>query len=221
MTRLAVPLVLATALIAGSACVSQSRYDAMKHERDVYAAQGETLTRETEVLTDETIALEEELAIREAQIRTLRDTQSGLEEELEALIVAGLVKIALMRDGLHVTLAEEVLFPTGSADLNEKGREVLGDLVDDLREFPYQIAVLGYTDSLPIGDALRARYPSNWELAAARAGSVVRLLERGGVPPEQLVLVSFGSNRPFAPNDTAAGRKENRRIELRLRPVRP
>ena len=217
--RLATSLLLVLTLGLSSACVSQARYDAMKRERDVYAAQGETLTRETEVLTDVAATLEEEISLQDEQIAVLEQTQKAIEEELETLIIAGLVKIALLRDGLHVMLAEEVLFPTGSARLNEAGRRLLGNLIDDLKEFPYQIAILGYTDSLPIGAGLQDRYPSNWELAGARAGSVVRLLEGGGVASNQLVLVSFGSNRPFAPNDTVEGRKQNRRIELRLRPV--
>lgn len=221
MARSATSLLVATILALTSACVSRAKYDAMKHERDVYAAQGETLTRETEEFADVAATLEDEIAIQDEEIRILRDTQAGLEVELKTLILAGLVKIALLRDGLHVMLAEEILFPTGSADLNAQGREVLGNLIDDLQEFPYQIAILGYTDSLPIGASLRGRYPSNWELAGARAGSVVRLFEHGGIRSEQLVLVSFGSNRPFAPNDTPEGRKQNRRIELRLRPVTP
>lgn len=217
--RLATSLLLVSTLGLTSACVTRARYDAMKRERDVYAAQGETLTRETEALTDVAATLEEEVSLRDEQITMLEDTQKGLEAELGTLIVAGLVKIALLRDGLHVMVSEEVLFPTGSARLNEAGRRVLGNMIDDLKEFPYQIAILGYTDSLPIGANLQQHYPSNWELAASRAGSVVRLLEGGGVASEQLVLVSFGSNRPFAPNDTVEGRKQNRRIELRLRPV--
>jgi chemotaxis protein MotB len=221
MKRLALPLLLVAALGLTSGCVSRSKYEAMKHERDVYAAQGETLTRESQELTEVASELEEEVAIRDEQIRIMQDTQADLEKELHSLIVAGLVKIALLRDGLHVVLSEEVLFPSGSADLNPKGREVLVGLVDELREFPYQIGVVGYTDDQPIGAALQTRYPSNWELAAARAGAVVRLLEHGGVPSQSLVLVSFGPNRPYAPNDSPEGRKENRRIELRLRPVTP
>ncbi|MBW2279501.1 MAG: OmpA family protein [Deltaproteobacteria bacterium] len=217
--RLATSLLLVASVGLTSGCVTRAKYDAMKRERDVYAAQGETLTRETEELADVAATLEEEVALRDEQITILADTQQGLEAELETLIVAGLVKIALLRDGLHVMLSEEVLFSTGSSQLNEGGRRILGNMIDDLREFPYQIAILGYTDALPIGASLRDRYPSNWELAASRAGSVVRLLEGGGIASEQLVLVSFGSNRPFAPNDTVQGRRQNRRIELRLRPV--
>jgi chemotaxis protein MotB len=77
---------------------------------------------------------------------------------------------------------------------------------------PNTIEVLGYTDDVPIG----RRYPSNWELAAARASSVVRLLAEVGVDPTKLRVVSRGEFAPVAPNDTAEGRALNRRIEIRL-----
>jgi chemotaxis protein MotB len=124
-----------------------------------------------------------------------------------------------MRDGLHVVLSHEILFPTGAAELTEQGRDVLNSVADDFQDFPYQIAVLGHTDNVPVGRKLAQRFPSNWELAAARSASVVRLLEDSGIPPDQLAVVSFGANRPFASNETPEGRAHNRRIEIRLRPV--
>ncbi len=203
----------------GAGCVSKSRYEAMKRERDIYAAHYATLTEESLALADVAVSLGEELAIRDEEVAKLRQTQAQMERELEALVAAGLIKIKLMRDGLHVVLAEEILFGSGSAEINEQGREVLANMVDELVEFPYQIGVLGYTDNVPVGSQLAQRYPSNWELAAARSASVVRLLEGAGVPGEQLVVVSFGPHRPFASNETAEGRSHNRRIEIRLRPA--
>jgi chemotaxis protein MotB len=64
----------------------------------------------------------------------------------------------------------------------------------------------------------RGRYPTNWELAAARATGVVRWLEKQGVNPTRLTGVSFGEHHPVAPNDTPEGRAQNRRIEVRLLP---
>lgn len=216
------PRILAVALtlvaLTGG-CVTKGRYEAMKRERDVYAAQYATLTAESLALADVAIAQSEELAIREQEIANLQRTQAQMERELEALVAAGLIRIKLMRDGLHVVLAEEILFASGSAEINAQGREVLANMVDELIEFPYQIGVLGYTDNVPVGSRLAQRYPSNWELAAARAASVVRLLEGAGVPGEQLAVVSFGPHRPFASNETAEGRGQNRRIEIRLRPA--
>ena len=80
------------------------------------------------------------------------------------------------------------------------------------------VDVNGHTDGIPIRGALAARYPSNWELAGARASSVVRLLEKAGVPSDRLAAISRGSTEPVASNDHEAGRAKNRRIEIRLRP---
>jgi chemotaxis protein MotB len=213
-----VAVAVALTVLTGG-CVSKRKYDAMKRERDVYASHYATLTEESLALADVALTLGEELTIREQEVAQLRQTQAQIEHELEALVAAGLIRIKLLRDGLHVVLAEEVLFGSGSAELNERGREVLANMVDELTEFPYQIGVLGYTDSIPVGSRLAERYPSNWELAGARAASVARLLEGAGVPGEQLAVVSFGPNRPFASNETPEGRAQNRRIELRLRPA--
>lgn len=207
------------AVVLSSGCVSKGRYEAMKRERDIYASQYATLTAESLALAEVAIAQGEELAIRDQQLENLRQTQGQMEREFETLVAAGLIRMKLLRDGLHVVLSEEVLFASGSAELSEQGRELLANMVDELVEFPYQIGVLGYTDSVPVGPRLAQRFPSNWELAGARAASVVRLLEGAGVPGDQLVAVSFGPNRPFAPNDSAEGRAQNRRIEIRLRPA--
>jgi chemotaxis protein MotB len=209
---------IALILVTGG-CVSKGKYEAMRRERDVYAAQYATLTAESLAIADVAVVVGEELAIRDQELAKLKQTQAQMELELEALIAAGLIRIKLLRDGLHVVLAEEVLFGSGSAEINAQGREVLANMVDELIEFPYQIGVLGYTDSVPVGSKLAQRYPSNWELAGARAASVVRLLEGAGVPGDQLVVVSFGPNRPFASNETSEGRAQNRRIEIRLRPA--
>jgi chemotaxis protein MotB len=76
--------------------------------------------------------------------------------------------------------------------------------------------VQGHTDNVPIHSE---RYPTNWELAGARASRVVRLLEENGVDPGRLWAVSHGEYAPVAPNDSNAGRAKNRRIEITLKPV--
>ena len=113
----------------------------------------------------------------------------------------------------------EVLFGSGSTTLTDSGREMLLKVGAKLKDTSYQTVVAGFTDDVPIGGALAQKYPSNWELAGARAARVVRLLEAGGVPNERLVSVSFGENQPVASNDSEEGRAQNRRIEIRLRPV--
>jgi hypothetical protein len=112
---------IALILVTGG-CVSKGKYEAMRRERDVYAAQYATLTAESLAIADVAVVVGEELAIRDQELAKLKQTQAQMELELEALIAAGLIRIKLLRDGLHVVLAEEVLFGSGSAEINEAAR---------------------------------------------------------------------------------------------------
>jgi chemotaxis protein MotB len=80
------------------------------------------------------------------------------------------------------------------------------------------IMVEGHTDDVPIGPKLRDRFPSNWELSAARAATVVRYLQEKGVAPKYLGAAGFSEYRALAPNDSAANRQRNRRIDVVLTP---
>lgn len=82
-----------------------------------------------------------------------------------------------------------------------------------------KIQVSGHTDDQPISERLRDRYPTNWELASARAMNVVRFLEeKAGVPGRRLVAAAYGPHEPISSNRTAKGRARNRRIEIVLTP---
>ncbi len=219
-------LVALLAIAPLTGCVTQSKYDLMLAERDELAASNEILRQQSGQLTSQSqrlasvaAGLSQELALRDQEVEQLRREQEELMEELEVWVVAGLIKMELLKDGLHLVLSEEILFPTASDELNDTGREVLTKLVEELEQLPYQIAVIGYTDNVPVGPRLAARYPSNWELAGARAASVVRLFQGAGIPAQQLLVISRGESLPIASNDTPEGRAENRRIEIRLRPV--
>ena len=102
------------------------------------------------------------------------------------------------------------------------GQEVLLKLADSFRNSENQnIAVEGHTDDVQIGSALLERFPTNWELSTARATAVVRFLqEKGNITPERLTACGFSYYRPVATNDTPEGRKQNRRIEIILIPIR-
>jgi len=129
------------------------------------------------------------------------------------------ITIKQMQSGVILNLPEAVLFDSGSAQVKKTGTKVLNKVAKELQDVPYQTIVGGFTDNVPVSKKLAQQFPSNWDLAAARATSVVRLLEENGVPQERLVAVSLGENQPIASNDTPQGRAQNRRIEIRLRPV--
>jgi chemotaxis protein MotB len=159
---------------------------------------------------------EAELATRTQEVDQLRGTYEGLVSDLESEVAAGQIAIQQLRDGLRLDLQEDVLFASGSADVNQRGRSVLGKVAERVKEVPHRVEVGGHTDDVPIRTP---RFASNWELASARATGVVRILAGGGIEPARLSAVSFGEFAPVAGNDTPQGRARNRRIEITLKPV--
>ena len=155
-------------------------------------------------------------------IRQLHSTKVKIETSLREQIEAQEIKLEEIEGKLKVTLVDKILFDTGKVDVSEKGKKVLLDLADSLRENRNQnIVVEGHTDDVPIGLGLVERYPTNWELSAARAIGVVRFLqEKGELEPERLSAAGYSYFRPLASNDTAEGRRKNRRIEITLMPRR-
>ena len=123
--------------------------------------------------------------------------------------------------GDRFVLPAEVLFPSGSADLGPEGRERIGRLSAALRRIAAEIPpdvdwvlrVDGHTDANPIATD---RFPSNWELSAARAISVARALEAAGIPPTRLAATGFAEHRPIAPGADPVSLARNRRIEFKL-----
>ena len=159
------------------------------------------------------------LAERTVEVDELRSTYDGLVSDLQTEVASGRVQIEQLRDGLHVKLAQEILFPSGSAELSREGQRVLEKVASRLVEVAHQIEVAGHTDNVQISGSLAQRFPSNWELAGARAAVVVRLLAKQGVPAERLVAASFADTKPVESNKTAEGRARNRRIDIRLVPI--
>jgi len=172
-------------------------------------------------LSENLQAREAELAARRAEVEQLRGTYEGLVADLESEVATGQIEIQQLRDGLQLNLTQDVLFASGSAELNDAGRAVLRKVAQRLNEVPHRVEVRGHTDSIPIRGALAAKFPSNWELAGARASGVVRFLVERKVDPKRLVSVSHGEYEPIAPNDTPEGRQKNRRIAITLEPSRP
>lgn len=120
--------------------------------------------------------------------------------------------VTLRRDQenwLEIEIRNDVLFPSGVAQLSGPAQGVLHTLSGVLEGFANPLRVEGFTDDVPIANAT---YPSNWELSAARAGSVARLFAGSGIAQDRLSIVGWGEMRPVADNATAAGRSQNRRV---------
>jgi chemotaxis protein MotB len=193
-------------------CVSQKQYD-------MVVAENTELKAERMKLSEANLFLSGELLETDKEVMQLELTQEQLVDDVARWAAIGAVKMELLASGLHLVLPNDVLFRTGAAELKPEGRQLVDELVVELKKVPYQIVVIGHTDNVPIGPALAKRYPSNWELAGARSASVVRVMVDEGISPQQLVALSLGDTRPLVANDTEEGRAHNRRIEVRLRPI--
>jgi len=125
------------------------------------------------------------------------------------------VDIAQEPNGVKVTVLETVLYPSGIAELSEKGKSLLSKVAATLKDKnDLNIIVEGHTDNKPIIGELALRLPTNWELASIRSINVIHFLVNNGVNESQLESRSFSSYRPVSSNDTEEGRMKNRRIEL-------
>lgn len=123
------------------------------------------------------------------------------------------VEVSTIADRVQLRVKDNILFPTGEAGLSGAGQDLLSQLAERLGDSDYRITVEGHTDNRPIQTW---RYPSNWELSAARAAAVVRELIDAGIRPRRLHAVGLADTQPIAANDSATGRAENRRVDLVL-----
>ncbi|WP_373048559.1 flagellar motor protein MotB [Vulgatibacter sp.] len=176
------------------------------------------LEAERAALAEEAKAKAEEARLKAEALAAMFRTQEELQDLLEAEIAKGSVLISQQRGELVVDLIDQVVFDSGEAELNARGKAVLRQVGETLARVPDKIIqVSGHTDRLKISKKLSARFPTNWELSAARATHVVRYLQDEiGLPGDRLVAAGLAEFRPIASNRTRSGRSRNRRIEVRL-----
>ncbi len=140
----------------------------------------------------------------------------GLLDRFKSLIDAGKLRVKIVEGRMVVVLATDVLFSSGSATLSAEGKTSLEEVARVLAAIPNRkFQVEGHTDDVPIKTA---QYPSNWELASARAISVVRTMTGAGMPADRISGAAFADTKPARPNDSPEGRAANRRIEIVLVP---
>jgi chemotaxis protein MotB len=186
----------------------------------------ERLGKNADSLLAEKGGLASALADAKARLEELRKAQAAaaaraqLYKEVLAkfqkMVDAGQLKIALRNGRMVIQLSNDVLFDSGHTEIKPAGQQAIADVAAVLKTIPdRKFQVAGDTDTVPIHTE---RYPSNWELSTARAVEVVRFLIAKGLRPEELSAAGYGEFDPVAPNDDAAGRARNRRIEITLQP---
>jgi chemotaxis protein MotB len=140
---------------------------------------------------------------------TLSQVANNVSSAMDALIRSGQVNVRRYDTWVAVDISADILFPSGVAQLSPAAVTVLQRLAETLKPWPNGIRVEGHTDDRPI-DTIS--FPSNWELSAARAASVVRLFMDRGIAANRLAVIGFGQYRPVSSNSTGIGRNANRRV---------
>jgi chemotaxis protein MotB len=141
--------------------------------------------------------------------RDLARIEDQVRKALQPLIDRKLVVVRHHPDFLEIEIRTDILFPSGVAQLSDPADQVLRSLASILSPFANPLRVEGFTDNVPISTLV---YPSNWELSAARAATVARLVANSGGAAERLGIIGWGEVRPLADNATAEGRNKNRRV---------
>jgi chemotaxis protein MotB len=134
-----------------------------------------------------------------------------VQDAMQALIDAKLVTVKRESMWLEIEINADILFPSGAGEFAPVAEPVLDKLAEVLKPFPNPIRVEGHTDDRPIHTAA---FPSNWELSAARAASVVHQFTKQGIDPLRLEIVGFGQFHPRQANDSVEGRNANRRVAV-------
>jgi len=144
-------------------------------------------------------------------IDPLQSIMQSMHEAFADLIDAKQLTVRGNELWVEIELNSSLLFPSGDALPNDHAFDLLEKVARILAPFDNPIHVEGFTDNLPINTS---KFPTNWELSAARAGSVVRMLAADGVDPARLAAVGYGEFQPIADNSTVEGRARNRRVIL-------
>lgn len=211
---------------------------ALQAQRAALERQLRELEQQKTALEQQKTSLESDRVALERQQAQLRAQNEALETQKQQLLSAskqsqsqydrlltelnqevqkGQLQVRRYKDMLTVDVAEQLFFDSGRAALKETGKEVLKKVADAMKSYEDKaIRVVGHTDNVPITKGLQKVFPSNWELSAARATTVVRFLQDAGIEPERLLATGRAEYAPIAPNDSPEGRQKNRRIEITL-----
>ncbi len=219
-------IITSLSLIILSACVSSSKYDdavaEMEEMRKSLGNTQEELTASQVELTASQVELtasQDEIATLskiEAETKRRNEIYAQFVNRLQSMIDGGQLTVSIDGGRIVINLPNDVLFNTGSANLNTEGKQAMMQIGEVLSQFSdRRFQVEGHTDNVPIKSA---RYPSNWELSTARALAVLHLQTEMGVAPENISAAGFGEFRPKADNKTEEGRRLNRRSEIVMLP---
>jgi len=198
----------------------QSKNDALAQENRSLSSKNQTLAAKNDELMN---YLERYEGIEKQSLELMDVIYARLREILREEIQSGEVRVYKATLGVVVDISSSYMFDVGSIEINSRGKDVLTKVGTLLRELGgnYFVGVLGNADSKPIvTPALKKRFPTNWELSAARGATVTRyMIDVSRISASRFISMGLGKEQPIANNDTVAGRGRNRRIDIALLPI--
>ncbi len=212
----------AACMLFSGCLVTESKYIKKSEEADRLARELSAEKERSQALLDENLALKENTARLEKKTIKAEETSNTykqLIQEMKGEIAKGQITITELKGKLTMDVVDKILFDSGEAKVKEEGLAVLQRVVDILKSVKDKnIRVEGHTDNVPIAARLAQRYPTNWELSAARAINVTKYLQEKGIDAQILSATAYGEFKPIADNSTPEGRAKNRRIAIILLP---
>ena len=152
---------------------------------------------------------------KSAEEASANQAANELEVALKNEIDKGLVSVERKDGKVFVTVGSGGAFSSGSAELTSQARQIMAKIANKGIGETGTVTVSGHTDNVPL--MFGGNFRDNWDLAAARASSVVQELEKAGnISTDRMKAVSFGESKPIDTNETSAGREKNRRIEIEI-----
>jgi chemotaxis protein MotB len=177
----------------------------------------EDLRSGSEQLRDQLERERSERLAKEQEIQSITGSYKNLIDELEKEVTDGNIEVQRLQGRLQVRALDKILFDSGSDEIKREGREVLQRVAGQIKKLAgHSVRVEGHTDNVPI--LRNKRFPTNWELSAARATQVVRAFQQDGLDPTRLSAVGRAEYQPIESNASAQGRARNRRIEITIIP---
>ena len=152
------------------------------------------------------------------QRQKMKSVADDIMNTLQPLVAQGKVRLLETSRGVTIEINDSVLFSAGQAKLQPASMSAMLAIATVLAQSDFPITIEGHTDNVPIATA---QFPSNWELSAMRATTVLRLFNEGGVGAERLTAIGYGETRPLETNTTPEGRARNRRVSVLIDSNRP
>lgn len=157
-------------------------------------------------------------AKRVEQREKMKNVAKDIMDVLQPLVAQGKVRLLETSRGVTIEINDSVLFAPGQAKLQQASMSAMRLIGEVLARADFPITIEGHTDNIPISTP---QFPSNWELSALRATTVLRLFNEGGVGAERLTAIGYGDTRPVETNTTPEGRARNRRVSILIDSARP